>query len=213
MPGDDTGFGGSRKIWFDLSLRQLTVVAFGGISLVTVVAAAAYMAGRLSEIDNRASKLAAGPAAAASEQIIVVDPPAGTPAKSVLAAVPAVPKPLRVDPVPQPHVASPVPAQASATVAPAPTPGPAPTPVIAPTPVPAPASSGQMFFQVAALDKAMADVSADYLTRKGFPACVADGPTPAVFRVLVGPLGNERQSNEVKASLEGLGFRPFLKRL
>lgn len=75
------------------------------------------------------------------------------------------------------------------------------------------AESGQMFFQVAAVDKGMAEVSAQYLVQKGFSARVTPGPTSSVFRVLVGPLAGESQAQAMKGSLEELGFRPFLKRM
>ncbi|MEZ5400414.1 MAG: SPOR domain-containing protein [Bryobacteraceae bacterium] len=181
-----------------LSSRQLAVYGFGGLTLITIVAAAAYMAGRLAEIEGR-NVAADGKQA---EQIIVVDPPAARvaiPSESVatVAVKPAAPVPVEPGPA----------AKAPEPVAVAPVPAVAPASPVAGT------GGGEMFFQVAALDKAMADVSADYLTRKGLPARVGAGPSATVFRVLVGPLASEEETNRIKASLEELGFHPFLKKM
>jgi hypothetical protein len=155
LPADTAGNAG-----FQWTSRKLAGAGFMALTLLTGVAAAAYLMGRMSAGSTTTQERAA-------EQFIVVDPP-----------------PVRKTP--------PV-----AVVPPA-----------APITPPAAASS---YLQVAALDRGMADVSVEYLKQKGFEVRLGDGPTPGVFRVLVGPV-EEKQIAATKEALEKLGFRPFLKR-
>lgn len=86
----------------------------------------------------------------------------------------------------------------------------------APVAVPAgpddPPAPGTLFFQVASVDKGMADVSVQYLIDKGFPARRAPGASAAVYRVLVGPLGSATQMSGIESQLKDLGFSPFPKK-
>lgn len=87
--------------------------------------------------------------------------------------------------------------------------------------VPAPATQtsyfkqpmkGELFLQVAAADRGVAAVFAEYLTRKNLPCQIADGPDDRNHRVLVGPIENNQQLTALRASLEESGFKPFLRR-
>lgn len=75
-----------------------------------------------------------------------------------------------------------------------------------------PPAAGTMFFQVASVDKGMADVSVQYLQEKGFAARRAPGASAGVYRVLVGPLEAGQGMMEAEARLKGLGFTPFPKK-
>lgn len=73
-------------------------------------------------------------------------------------------------------------------------------------------SPGDIYYQVASVDKGMADVSVQYLRDKGFAARRAPGISPAVYRVLVGPLGSQPMPSQTEARLKSLGFSPFPKK-
>jgi hypothetical protein len=83
-----------------------------------------------------------------------------------------------------------------------------------PSPVPSPAATTQpkeTYFQVAAVDRGMAEVSVEFLKGKGLPAKFVPSPNPSAFRVLVGPLGAEDQAL-IRSQLNSLGFTPFIQR-
>ncbi len=71
---------------------------------------------------------------------------------------------------------------------------------------------GQLFLQVAAADRGVAEVFAEYLTRKSFPCQIAAGPNQRSYRVLVGPIQDKTQLGRLKTGLETSGFNPFLRR-
>lgn len=70
-------------------------------------------------------------------------------------------------------------------------------------------ASGQVFLQVAAVDRGMAEVTAQYLARKGFDAGIAFGATPNEFRVLIST-GND--AIRTRARLEDSGFHSFVRK-
>ena len=84
---------------------------------------------------------------------------------------------------------------------------PAPPPVAAP-----PAGSGQMYLQVAAVAKPDAEILVDTLKKRGLPALIGPGPSDTIFRVLVGPYQDSASAAKSKAELEGLGFKPWLRK-
>lgn len=97
----------------------------------------------------------------------------------------------------------------------------APEPVAAPPSArpPAPTASyfreaapGQLYLQVAAADRGVAAVFAEYLTRRSFPCRVATGPDERSYRVLVGPIKGNEQLAKLRVGLKEYGFRPFLRR-
>jgi len=91
-------------------------------------------------------------------------------------------------------------------------PAPAAPVVTAPWNPELPPAAGTVFFQVASVDKGMADVSVQYLQEKGFAARRAPGASSGLYRVLVGPLEAGQGMIEAEAKLKGLGFTPFPKK-
>ena len=73
-------------------------------------------------------------------------------------------------------------------------------------------SPGQLFLQVAAADRGVAEVFAEYLTRKSFPCQIAPGPDERNYRILVGPIQGRQQLGTLRAGLETSGFNPFPRR-
>jgi cell division septation protein DedD len=75
-----------------------------------------------------------------------------------------------------------------------------------PAPVSAPPSSGQTYLQIAATQKAEADVMVDVLHQKQFKAIAVEAPEkPGLYRVLVGPLP-DGNLNKMKSDLTSAGF-------
>lgn len=66
------------------------------------------------------------------------------------------------------------------------------------------------YWQVKAVPQADADVVAQALRDKGFPATLTPGPNNLV-RVLVGPYKDTKSMGRAKTELEDIGFRPFRK--
>ena len=143
---------------------------------------------------------------------------------------PAPVKPATAEPKPQPKTEAPPSKgaegkqteQKTAEVKPPPkteTPKPAPakTEPLAPKPVEratAPPPSGGVpsppsgtFLQVAAIDRAGAQILAESLKKRSFAAVVAPGPTPEIYRVLVGPLHDPASVAKARTDLEGVGLK------
>jgi cell division septation protein DedD len=78
---------------------------------------------------------------------------------------------------------------------------------------PRPATIGATYLQMAAVDRGVAEVYLEVLRRKGFQARIADGPTPDIFRVLVGPVKDAASLARVKADLQAEGFTSFPRKL
>jgi len=179
-----------------LGNRQIAAVLFVVVVLVAVISTLAYLVGRLTPPDGSRQVHAK-----TAEQIIVVDPVTATPpqpararATTPVALPPAASPGKEVAPAGQPAGAASVPGTASK---------------VAPT---ADSLAGLVFYQVAAVDKGMADVSVEYLVRKGIAARLGDSPSPGTYRVLAGPLPDGQENDRLRATLEALGFRPFLRR-
>jgi hypothetical protein len=71
---------------------------------------------------------------------------------------------------------------------------------------------GDTFLQIAAVDRGMAGVLVEVLTRKGFRAEVASGPTEDIFRVIVGPAKDAAALVRIKADLQAAGFTSFARK-
>lgn len=69
--------------------------------------------------------------------------------------------------------------------------------------------SGQVFLQVASVDRGMAEVTAEFLARKGFDARIAPASGENEFRVLIAVTGDISQT---KTQLEDAGFRSFVRK-
>ncbi len=66
---------------------------------------------------------------------------------------------------------------------------------------------GQTFLQVVATTRADAEFVAETLAKKGFHTTVAAGPSPALFRVLVGPTKDAADLTETRVRVEAAGFK------
>jgi cell division protein FtsN len=74
--------------------------------------------------------------------------------------------------------------------------------------------SGQTFLQVVATTRPDAELVAETLAKKGFHTTVAAGPSPALFRVLVGPLKDAADVTETRVRVEAAGFRnPYVRKI
>ncbi|MBK7928395.1 MAG: hypothetical protein IPJ98_13145 [Bryobacterales bacterium] len=170
-----------------LGNKQMAATAFVVLTLITVIATLSYVVGRST--GDRA------PAAAGSAVQAVA-----APAQSA----PQVPQQVAEQVAEQVIIVEPKPAAAAPAVA-------APV-VTAPWNPELPPAAGTVFFQVASVDKGMADVSVQYLQEKGFAARRAPGASAGLYRVLVGPLEAGQPMLEAEAKLKGLGFTPFPKK-
>lgn len=112
-----------------------------------------------------------------------------------------------------PVAAKPVPA-APLPVAKAPGKSVAPAPIIpiSNEPVFRDPLPGEVFLQMAAVEKGVAGVFAEGLRRMGFPSIVAPGPSERIFRVLIGPVKSEAQMAQIRKSLDAAGLSTFLRR-
>jgi cell division protein FtsN len=82
-------------------------------------------------------------------------------------------------------------------------------------PGPAPTSDeprGGTFLQVVATSRPDAEIVAESLQKKGFRTTIAPGPSSAVFRVLVGPVGDASDLSETRVRLESAGFKPYVRK-
>jgi len=183
-----------------LGNRQIAAALFVVLALVTLIAALSYVAGRATpDVSPAPVATSVRSSQQAPEQVIVVD--AKPAAAQTLAAAPTVTAP----------VVTPTAAPAAAAVAPVAAPPPVAQAVISSSPD-APPTPGTVYLQVASVDKGMADVSVQYLREKGFQARRAPGASPALYRVLVGPVGASGYPDPTEGKLKELGFTPFPKK-
>jgi hypothetical protein len=66
--------------------------------------------------------------------------------------------------------------------------------------------------QVSAVARPEAELLVEVLTKKGFSAAMAAGPSDKLYRVLVGPAGTESDLAKLKTDLEQSGFKPIPRR-
>lgn len=71
---------------------------------------------------------------------------------------------------------------------------------------------GEVFLQMAAVERGVAAVFCEGLRRMGFPSIVAPGPDQRIFRVLIGPVPSNSEMARIKKSLEDAGLSTFLRR-
>ncbi|MBX9600404.1 MAG: hypothetical protein K2X35_05350 [Bryobacteraceae bacterium] len=72
--------------------------------------------------------------------------------------------------------------------------------------------AGEVFLQMAAVERGVGAVFCEGLRRMGFPAIVAPGPDERIFRVLIGPIPSSSEMSRIKKSLEDAGLSTFLRR-
>lgn len=71
--------------------------------------------------------------------------------------------------------------------------------------------TGQTYLQVVATSRPDAEIVAESLSKKGFSTTIAAGPSPALFRVLVGPVSSGALA-DTRAKLESAGFKPYVRK-
>ena len=213
-----------KPVEFAVGQRQLAAIGFVCFVILGLVATMAYLAGRVAgpaaapvakieakapvavpasaPVPNRNNNSSKKPAV---EQVIMVDSTTQG-AKAPVLSVPAPVVTASVTP------ATTAPAVIAAAAAPV-TPAPAGLPAVAP---PKPTSvdrlKGNTYLQVAAIDRGMAEVTYEMLTRKGLPVLIGDSPSEGIFRVLVGPIRDMADVPKHQAALNEAGFQPFIKK-
>jgi cell division septation protein DedD len=68
---------------------------------------------------------------------------------------------------------------------------------------------GPLYLQMGAVEKGIAVVFAEGLRKHGLEAFVAPGPNDKIFRVLIGPLADERAYQKAKEATEKIGLSTF----
>lgn len=190
---------GPQEYELQLTHRQVVTVLLLLLTVMGLVAAMAYIAGRSVTAMRFAKETSAQDNRKGPSGALVVEP----------AAV--------ATPTPTPsRAASPTP-----SAKPSPTPAPAPTPKavaaeIPPTREPAASQVADpppgAYLQVGSVDMGVARAFHEYLSRREFPVRIAPGASPNAFRVVIGPLGGPKEIQETEIRLKNAGFPSFLKR-
>jgi len=167
-----------------LGQRQLIAVCCMFLVTMGLVATLAYVSGR----SISAAQVVEGPCPSDKAKAMVVEP-----------AMATMPTPLhaQAEPLPPPSVPIAPPVAAAPVVA---------------SNVDAQPVSGSAYWQVGVVDRGIAGVFVEHLTRMGLRARSADVPTPGFQRVLVGPLATQSSVDETKRLLDKSGFQAFLKK-
>lgn len=224
MPRTDDG-----EFELILGNRQLLSVFFLVVILLAVFFTLGYVVGRGSgapgtpEIakDRRDTKdLPVVEAPTASAKASPVERPAVEPQPQP--AAPETAKPVTKETakttVPEPVKPAAKPEVITAKTAEAPKPEPpkpAPSAVASAEPQLLDPQPGQVFIQVGATTRAEALLIAQSLTKKSFPAVVAQTPDKSKYRILVGPLPAKDTGaiSKAKSDMESLGFnKPFVQK-
>ncbi len=214
---------------FELVLgnKQLLSVFFIVVVLLGVFFTMGYIVGRsttpaptqVASIDTQPGPLVVDPPTSSGKPSPVGEPPAPPATRPTETASPK-PEPVKPEPV-KPEPAKPEPAKPEpAKPAPA-KPAPAkPAPAKPEPPKPEPskpvkpsgALPGGTYLQVVATKRTEAELLADVLRKKGFPAATEPVPDSILVRVLVGPLKDSATVSSTRTDLEGAGFKSILKR-
>jgi len=70
---------------------------------------------------------------------------------------------------------------------------------------------GKRYIQMAAVEKGVAAVFAEGLRSHGLSAFAAPGPTPNIFRVLIGPVTDTQSYTLMKIELDKIGLSTFMR--
>jgi cell division septation protein DedD len=187
---------------FELVLgnRQLMSVFFLMVVLLGLCFLIGYVFGR-----NSAPVLNGD----SGEERPLVVPPAGPEETSSAPAPEPAAEPEPSTPPPAVQTATQQPPVKTGAKAPPPAPVKAAPPPAAKAAQPAPGSQpvqGRMYLQLAATSRDQADAMVDLLRSRGFTALAAQIPErPALFRVLVGPL-DLNQESQMRGNLNSAGF-------
>lgn len=200
---------GKPAVELSMGQRQIAALGFLAFLLLGFVATVAYLAGRVAGPGHGAPVTAKH----ASTPPSTAQPQPSSPAIAVNPASPGssstVQQLILVEPAAPDRSASILAAKAAE-------PTKAPSLVQTKTPELKPVAgdllAGSTFWQVAATELGMSEVTCEFLTRKGIPSLISDGPSAGVYRVLVGPIHNPDESQRYKNALDQAGFHPFLKK-
>ncbi|MCC6393208.1 MAG: hypothetical protein IT167_21590 [Bryobacterales bacterium] len=77
---------------------------------------------------------------------------------------------------------------------------------------PAEPAQGESYWQVGVVDRGIAAVFVEYLTKHGFRARTASAQSGNLRRVLVGPVTDSADGESIKRNLDAGGFQSFMKR-
>lgn len=197
-----------KPVEFSVGQRQLAAIGFVSFLLLGLVATMSYVAGRITSPPAPASRVAGLPRTAATPAPSVS--PEAPKAAAEAPRKPPVEQLIVVEAQTPPPPAAPAPTVTAPTVA-----NVTPAPAVAgarPQPTPTEKLIGNTYLQVAAVDRGMAEVTCELLTRKGLPALIGDSPSDGIFRVLVGPIRNAADVPGHQAILAEAGFHPFVKK-
>ena len=188
---------------FSVGQRQLAALGFVVFLLLGFVATMSYLAGRVAR--NQQPPVQAAAAAPVRQRSATPLPPAPV-------VKPAVEQLIMVETASAPAVTSPVTSAKPSALESVPALAPVKASVSQLTQVPTELLKGNTYWQVAAIDRGMAEVSCEFLLRKGLPALLGDSPSPGIVRVLVGPIHTQEETAKHKVVLEESGFHPFIKK-
>ncbi len=195
---------------FSVGQRQLAALGFIAFLLLGFASTMAYLAGRVARNPQAPDPVAAAAAPVRQRAAVQLPVPASRPAVEQLIMVETasstVPSPAGAIPS-APAAGKPV-----AVTAQLEKPAPSTPAGHQLTQVPTELLKGNTYWQVAAIDRGMAEVSCEFLLRKELPALLGDSPTPGIVRVLVGPIHTPDETTKYKAVLEDSGFHPFIKK-
>ena len=71
---------------------------------------------------------------------------------------------------------------------------------------------GEVYIQMGAVEKGIAEIFAEGLRKRGLPGSVASGPTPNIYRVLIGPLPDPASFVKAKAAVDKIGLSTFARK-
>ena len=110
-------------------------------------------------------------------------------------------------PAPAPVQAAPAPVQATVQAA---------APAVHPDFLDAPLSGvpevGKSYIQLGSVERGFATLMAHGARKLGFPAFLAPGPTPNVYRVLSGPFATTEDAQKAKATFDAAGLNTFSRK-
>ena len=89
--------------------------------------------------------------------------------------------------------------------------GTVPAPKAPAGPIFADPAPGKSYIQMAAVEKGVAAVFAEGLRAHDLTAFVAPGPSPNIFRVLIGPVSDPQAYKATKQELDKIGLSTFMR--
>ncbi|MEO5925752.1 MAG: hypothetical protein ABIR70_18180 [Bryobacteraceae bacterium] len=85
-------------------------------------------------------------------------------------------------------------------------------PAVAEIPVFGIPEKNERYLQLASVERGFAVLMVQGARKQGYPAIVAAGTNPNVFRVLVGPLKDQEQYQSAKTLFTSMGLEPFARK-